>query len=262
MELAVAHPDRVLSLALFSTGSRIGTPEGWHERAAQVRASGTASIVTVSAARWFAPDLLARVPGLGATALHRLVEVDDESYALCCGALAGYDLDAAVGALSLPVVCATGEFDQPTAPEQVQALAEAIPGASYQLIARAAHLPVVEQPEETAAIIRAQLASLLPVDRYEAGMAVRRAVLGDVHVNAATAAITPETADFQDFITRYAWGEIWTRPGLSRRDRSLLTLSSLISAGHEREIAMHVRAVLTNGLSRTEISEAILHTAI
>ncbi|WBM80044.1 4-carboxymuconolactone decarboxylase [Cryobacterium breve] len=97
---------------------------------------------------------------------------------------------------------------------------------------------------------------------YAAGLAVRRAVLGDTHVDAATAAITPETADFQDFITRYAWGEIWTRPGLDRRTRSFLTLACLITGGHENELAMHVRAALTNGLSRAEISEAMLHTAI
>nr|WP_198416314.1 carboxymuconolactone decarboxylase family protein [Cryobacterium luteum] len=93
-------------------------------------------------------------------------------------------------------------------------------------------------------------------------MVVRRAVLGDTHVDAATAAITPETAVFQDFITRYAWGEIWTRPGLDRRTRSFLTIAALVTGGHEGELAMHVRAALTIGLTRAEISEAILHTAI
>nr|WP_255452877.1 4-carboxymuconolactone decarboxylase [Cryobacterium sp. Sr8] len=97
---------------------------------------------------------------------------------------------------------------------------------------------------------------------YADGMLVRRAVLGDKHVDAATAAITPETAAFQDFITRYAWGEVWTRPGLDRRTRSFLTIAALVTGGHEGELAMHVRAALTNGLSRAEISEAILHTAI
>ncbi|TFD38971.1 4-carboxymuconolactone decarboxylase [Cryobacterium sp. TMT1-19] len=73
---------------------------------------------------------------------------------------------------------------------------------------------------------------------------------------------TPETADFQDFITRYAWGEIWTRPGLDRRTRSFLTLACLVTGGHEHEPGMHVRAALTHGLTRAEIIEAILHTAI
>ena len=98
--------------------------------------------------------------------------------------------------------------------------------------------------------------------RRAAGVATRRAVLGDAHVDASNASITPETVDFQDFITRYAWGEVWTRPGLTRRERSLVTLSSLVTGGREREIAAHVRAALTNGLSRAEVSETILHTAI
>lgn len=99
-------------------------------------------------------------------------------------------------------------------------------------------------------------------EAYRAGMLVRRSVLGDAHVDSATAAITPETADFQSFITRYAWGEIWTRPGLDRRTRSFLTIASLVTGSHLHELALHVRAVLGNGLTRAEISEAILHTAI
>jgi 3-oxoadipate enol-lactonase/4-carboxymuconolactone decarboxylase len=99
-------------------------------------------------------------------------------------------------------------------------------------------------------------------DAFERGMIVRREVLGNAHVDAANARITPETADFQDFITRYAWGEVWSRTGLSRRDRSLITLASLVTGGHDNEIGMHVRAAITNGVTREEISELILHTSI
>jgi len=91
---------------------------------------------------------------------------------------------------------------------------------------------------------------------------VLRAVFGATHVDAATAALAPETAVFWDFITRYAWGAAWTRPGLDRRTRSFLTIAVLLTGGHGGELAMHVRAALTNGLSRAEISEAILHSAI
>jgi 3-oxoadipate enol-lactonase/4-carboxymuconolactone decarboxylase len=82
------------------------------------------------------------------------------------------------------------------------------------------------------------------------------------HPLTPTACSCAETAVFQDFITRYAWGEVWTRPGLDRRTRSFLTIAALVTGGHEGELAMHVRAALTNGLTRAEISEAILHTAI
>jgi 4-carboxymuconolactone decarboxylase len=98
--------------------------------------------------------------------------------------------------------------------------------------------------------------------RRDQGMAVRRAVLGDVHVDQATAAATGLTADFQDLITRYAWGEIWSRPGLDRRSRSCITLALLAALGHEEELAMHVRAALRIGLSADEIKEVLLQVAV
>jgi 4-carboxymuconolactone decarboxylase len=98
--------------------------------------------------------------------------------------------------------------------------------------------------------------------RREQGMTVRRAVLGDAHVDRATAAATGFTADFQDLITRYAWGEIWSRPGLDRRTRSCITLAVLAALGHDGELAMHVAAARRNGLSPEEINEVLLHVAI
>jgi 4-carboxymuconolactone decarboxylase len=95
-----------------------------------------------------------------------------------------------------------------------------------------------------------------------AGMAVRRAVLGDAHVDRAVERTTEFTAPFQDFITRYAWGDVWTRPGLERRTRSVITLAVLTALGRENEIAMHVRGALRNGLTEAEIAEVLLHTAI
>jgi 4-carboxymuconolactone decarboxylase/3-oxoadipate enol-lactonase/4-carboxymuconolactone decarboxylase len=99
-------------------------------------------------------------------------------------------------------------------------------------------------------------------DPYAAGMAVRREVLGDEHVDRATAAATPFTEDFQELITRYAWGSVWTRPGMDRPTRSVATLTALLALGHWDEFAMHVRAARTNGLSVDEIGEVILQSAI
>jgi 4-carboxymuconolactone decarboxylase len=94
------------------------------------------------------------------------------------------------------------------------------------------------------------------------GMAVRRQVLGDAHVDRAVAATTPFTAPFQDLITRYAWGEVWSRPGLDRRTRSAVTLAMLVALRSEEELAMHVRAALRNGLRPAEIGEVLLHAAV
>jgi 4-carboxymuconolactone decarboxylase len=99
-------------------------------------------------------------------------------------------------------------------------------------------------------------------DRHAAGMTVRREVLGDAHVDRATANTTDFTADFQDFITRYAWGEIWTRDGLDRKTRSCMTLSLLVALRAENEIPMHVRAARRNGLTPDEIKEVFLHAAV
>ncbi|MEE4024887.1 4-carboxymuconolactone decarboxylase [Gordonia sp. PKS22-38] len=100
------------------------------------------------------------------------------------------------------------------------------------------------------------------MSRYDDGMAVRREVLGDAHVDRATNAITDLTRDFQELITEYAWGSIWTRPGLDRRSRSMITLTALIARGHHEELAMHLRAALRNGLTREEIKEVLLQSAI
>ncbi|GAA3612536.1 hypothetical protein GCM10022223_30790 [Kineosporia mesophila] len=99
-------------------------------------------------------------------------------------------------------------------------------------------------------------------ERIDAGTAVRREVLGDAHVDRATAAVTDLTAEFQQFITDYAWGGIWTRPGLDRRSRSMITLTALIARGHHEELALHVRAARRNGLTVGEIKEVILQNAI
>jgi 4-carboxymuconolactone decarboxylase len=94
------------------------------------------------------------------------------------------------------------------------------------------------------------------------GMKVRREVLGDAHVDRARERTTSFTADFQDFITRYAWGEIWTRPGLDRRTRSCVTLAALVARGHLEELGMHVRAAARNGLTADEVKEVLLQTAV
>jgi len=98
--------------------------------------------------------------------------------------------------------------------------------------------------------------------RYGAGMTVRREVLGPEHVDRANAGITDVDRDFQDFITRVAWGDVWTRPGLARRDRSIAVITALITAGNFEEVPMHYRAAIRNGLSLAEIQEVVLQTAV
>ncbi|HWJ65276.1 MAG TPA: alpha/beta fold hydrolase [Nocardioides sp.] len=254
LHLALDHADRVSSVVPICTLAKLGTAEAWHERAAFVRASGTAAMVAGSSQRWFAPGFLDRSPEAGGALLRELVDVDDESYAKCCEALAAYDVTDRLGEISVPILGVAGGHDQVAAPEAFRAHLVRIPGARFVVLDTAGHLAPVEAP--------AAVASLLIDDVRGPAMAVRRAVLGDAHVDRASAGITDVTRDYQDLITRHAWHDIWTRPGLARRDRSIAVLTALIAGRHFEELEFHIPAALRNGLTKQEIVEVILQSAI
>lgn len=182
--------------------------------------------------------------------------------AVLCGVPAG-DVDST--RISSPVVTMAGVYDTDVAISDVGALAHGARDGRLVVLERVGGPAPLEAPEQ----VVAELARLAPApefgtiaERTDAGMAVRRAVLGDAHVDRATAAATDLTREFQHFITDYAWGGIWTRPGLDRRARSMITLTALVARGHHEELAMHLRAARTNGLSLDEIRELLLQTAI
>ncbi|MFI6322424.1 3-oxoadipate enol-lactonase [Nonomuraea sp. NPDC050556] len=245
-----AHGERVERLALVCSSARFGEPQGWHERAALVREHGVGPVADTAATRWFTPGFTGGEPFVAA-----MRTVDPAGYAACCDALSTFDLRDDLERITAPTVVIAGREDPSTPVAHARQLADGIPGASLVEIPHAAHLALVEQPERVTAALR---------EHFEgaAGMRVRREVLGDEHVDRAIARTTPFTADFQDLITRYAWGEIWTRPGLDRKTRSCVTLTALIARGHHEELAMHVRAALRNGLTPDEIKEVILQSAI
>jgi 3-oxoadipate enol-lactonase/4-carboxymuconolactone decarboxylase len=262
LELLVRSAGRVRTASLFATGAVIGTPEGWQDRAALVRSAGTQALLASTPGRWFAdPD---QVTEAQARLVDAVPEIDDASYAAVCEALAGHDLRDSLAAIETPVLAAAGAADQATPPASLRAIADGVQHGRFVLLDRSAHLPPVEQPADTTELVRAQLDAIASprADRRADGMRVRREVLGDAHVDRASAAVTDFTADFQEFITRYAWGEVWTRPYLDPRSRSMITLTALIALGHHDEFAMHVRAARTNGLSLEEIREVILQSAI
>jgi 3-oxoadipate enol-lactonase/4-carboxymuconolactone decarboxylase len=249
--LAVHHPERVASLALVCSSARFGEPGAWRDRAALVRAEGTGVLAKAQPGRWFVDTELPVV----ARMVEDLRAADDAGYAACCDALAEFDLRAELSRITAPTLVVAGREDPATPVAHARELADGIPGASLLELAAAAHLAPAEQPQAVLAALQQHL-------RANDGMAVRREVLGDAHVDRAVAGTTEFTADFQDFITRYAWGGIWTRPGLDRRTRSCITLTALVAHGHHDELALHVRAALTNGLSRDEIKEVLLQTAV
>ena len=258
LQLALDAGERLTHLVAVCTGAAIGTPDAWAERAATVRRHGTESLLADAPGRWFTPGFIERHPELTARFVDGLSTVDDASYAQVCEALSRFDLRNELAAITVPVLAIAGAHDAATPPENLELIADSVQRGQLHVIEDAAHLTPVERPEVVAALMRRHLGA----DRYNAGMAVRRAVLGDAYVDAATANATDLTREFQRYITEYAWGGIWTRPGLDRRSRSMITLTALIARGHHEELAMHLRAARTIGLTDDEIKEVIMQSAI
>ncbi|MGQ7297487.1 bifunctional 3-oxoadipate enol-lactonase/4-carboxymuconolactone decarboxylase PcaDC [Quadrisphaera sp. KR29] len=267
LQLLLDAPQRVRSAVLLCTGAVIGTPQSWAERAAAVRASGTPSLVAASAQRWFGPGFVDREPQRSSALLHALSQADDAGYAAVCGALGRFDVRDRLAEVDAPVLAVAGAHDVATPPDGLREVADGVRDGRLVVLDDVAHLAPVEAPERVARLVRehvqrAARSTMTVAQVREAGTAVRREVLGDAHVDRATAAATDLTRDFQELITEYAWGSIWTRLGLDRRSRSVGVLTALVARGHHEELAMHVRAARRNGLTVEEVKEVLLQAAV
>ena len=272
LQLMLDAPGRVESAALLCTGARIGTPDMWAGRIGQVSVSGTPVMVTGSAERWFGPGFLEREPERGSALLVALQETADEAYIQVCAALADFDVRERLAEIGAPVLAVSGDADTVTPSAGLREIADRVKDGRFVELEGVAHLAPAEAPEAVAVLLRGHfLGEAGPAGTDDgrtvaevraAGLAVRREVLGDAHVDRATANATDLTREFQDFITEYAWGGIWTRPGLDRRSRSIAVLTALVALGHHEELAMHLRAARNNGLTLEEISEVLLQSAV
>ncbi len=260
LRLAVRAPERVDRLALLCTSAFFGGPGAWRERAAAVRADGTSSIADAVVSRWLTPEHAEADPGLVERLRDMVAGSSDEGYAACCEVIAGLDQRPDLTRVTAPTLALAGAEDPATPPPHLAEIAAGVPGAQLLVVPGATHLANLDQPVAVSAALLVHLRS--GATSAAQGMAVRRAVLGDAHVDRAVAGSTALTAPFQDLITRYAWGDVWSRPGLDRRTRSMVTLALLTALGHEHELALHVRAALRNGVAREEIGEVLLHSAV
>ena len=269
LQLLLDAPGRVRDAVLLCTGARIGDETLWADRISQVQASGTAVMVSGSAERWFAPGFMDRHPETAGALLDALRDTHDAGYVQVCAALKDFDVRTRLTEIGAPVLAVAGAHDKVTPVGIVGAIVDAVRDGHLVELDGVSHLAPAEAPEEVARLIRRHALGVGHTDDHvtvqevrDAGMAVRREVLGDEHVDRATAGTTDLTRDFQELITQYAWGTIWTRPGLDRRSRSLITLTALVARGHHEELALHLRAARTNGVTVEEIKELLLQTAI
>ena len=257
--VASKRADVVRAAVLCNTAPLIGTVERWENRIAAVKADGVIGCAEMIINNWFGPSYTVQKDRM---ALHQTMvgRTPDAGYIAACEAIRDADLSPFTKAITAPTLCIGGQHDKSVSPEDVQNLAQMIPGAQAEIFDDLGHLPCLEMPEKLAAMIAAFDPALS--DRAEAGMAVRRVVLSDAHVDKAGASITPLDQAFQTLITEGAWGTVWSNPGISARDRSMLTLALLAATGNFDEIPMHIRATARTGATERDITEAFQHVAI
>lgn len=252
MWVAARHPQRVDRLVLACTSARFAPASAWTERASTVRKAGTAVLLDTLMGRWFTPASASR---FGASTAEMLAAVDPGGYAACCEAIGSADLRSELGQITAPTLVVCGAEDPVVPPPSAVDLQQAVAGSGLIVLPDAAHLANLEQPEAFTAAVVDHVAGRA----WERGDAVRRAVLGDVHVDRPTG---PFRAPFTDLATRLAWGEVWTRPGLDRATRSCITLAMLVALGRWEELELHARGALRNGVTAEQIGEVLLQAAV
>jgi 3-oxoadipate enol-lactonase/4-carboxymuconolactone decarboxylase len=261
--VAAHAPARVTHLVLANTSPQF-VRANWDTRIAAVLKGGMSAVVDVAMQRFFSPDTLTKQNPHVASIRSVFSGTDPVGYLGCCAALRDMNHGDLLKQIKAPTLVISGDRDVATPwSGHGERLAQEIPGAkALHLVA--AHLSNIERPHSFTAAL---LEFLLPqpsanADPLQAGFEVRRAVLGDAHVDKAIEATTEFTREFQELITRYAWGTIWSRPELDRRTRRLLVLAVTASLGRWEEFSLHLRAGLASDLELCDLKEALLQTAV
>lgn len=258
-----AHaPGRIDRLVLANTSARVGDPSLFETRRTTVLGQGIGVIAEGVLQRFFSPRTRAPNNPVVDSVRAVLLATDPAGYAGCCAAIRDMDHRPLLGRIAAPTLIVGGDLDVSTPWEgHGDVLAAGIPG-SRTVRLNAAHLSNVERPSGFTAALFDFLLPGAPEDPLTAGTAVRRAVLGDAHVDRSIANTTDLTRDFQELLTRYAWGTIWTRPGLDPRVRRLLVLAMTASLGRWEEFRLHVRTGLAADLELPDLEEVLLQVAV
>lgn len=260
--LALNASERLTSLVLANTSPQFGPRTNWETRIKSVREGGMAAIVDMVMPRFFSAETLARGDVYANSVKAVFLGTDPVGYTGCCAALRDVDNHTTLSKIRIPVLVIAGDKDISTPWEgHGEVLAREIPGARAVRLP-ATHLSNIERPRSFTMALLEFLLPALSGDPLETGLAARRAMLGDAHVDRAIASKNEFNRDFQDLITRYAWGTIWTRPGLDRRTRRLLVLAMMLALGRWEEFSLHVRAGLVHELEPCDLKEVLLQVAI
>lgn len=267
MELALTRPERVSALALICTSATMDKA-AWQDRISKVRAGGTAAIADLAMQRFLSPVFAGGQPAIAESVRRNLIAMAREGYAGAGAAIRDMELIGRIPALACPTLVVVGERDASTPfTGHGENLVAAIPGAALERL-DCGHLAPLEAPVALAGALRAFLSPGPDTQDaaetlFEAGLKNRSRVLGDAWVDRSLANRTPFNAEFQAMITRIAWQEIWSRPGLDDRTRRLLVLAITASLGRWEEFRLHVRAGLTRGgFTRDDLKEVLMQTAI
>jgi 3-oxoadipate enol-lactonase / 4-carboxymuconolactone decarboxylase len=259
--LAIHTPQRLTALVLANTSPKFGTPELWDTRRKAVLDGGMQAVADAVMQRFFSAQNQA---GAVAQSIRNvLLGTDPKGYAACCAALRDVGTRSSLNKIAVPTLIIGSDKDPSTPWEgNGSVLAREIPGARAVKL-ETAHLSNLERPRAfTGALLDFLLPRQIGADPIEAGMKVRRQVLGDAHVQRSLDAATDFTREFQELITRYAWGTIWTRPGLDHRTRRLLVLAITTALGRWEEFRLHLHAGLAHGLEVCDIKETLLQAAV
>lgn len=256
--LGIHHPERFSKIIIANTAAKIGEAEAWNSRIETIKKSGMEAIVSATMERWFTKDFHVNNPKRVAETKTMFLNTAILGYANCCAAVRDADFRADLHKITSKILVITGDEDAVTNIEHAEFLVNQIPNAKLSILP-ARHLSATELPEQFASLL---IQFIVGDTTFERGMHVRRTVLGDAHVDRATNNINEFNGEFQNFISNYAWGEIWTRPGLSKHNRSLITIAMLIALNRKAELQMHIRAAFNNGVTKDEIKEVIMQSGL
>jgi len=256
--LAIHAPERLTRLVLANTSPCTGTAIPWDTRRQIVLEQGLAAIVDATMERWFLPATRARRDPYFRSMRRVFLGTDAKGYAACCSAIRDMDFTASLGTIRTPTLVIAGDVDIATPiAGHGDLLAREIPGARLTVF-HAAHISNVDRPRSFNAAMLGFLVPERVAEPLEAGYAARRAALGDEYVDRSIAKTTEFTRDFQEMITRWAWGAVWARPQMDRRTRRLVVLAILAALGRWDEFRLHVRSGLARELEPCDLKEALL----